>query len=83
MGVVGADPLFEADIELLALPGGVAWADGRDEDDVGIDAIAEVTGDEGIDDVGIAADGGGLSPLLSKNLLSNSRLNKSAWSAVK
>ena len=42
----------------MALPGGVAWADGRDEDDVGIDAIADDTGDEGIDDVGITADGG-------------------------
>lgn len=42
----------------MALPGGVAWADGRDEDDVGIDTIADVTGDEGIDDVGITADGG-------------------------
>lgn len=59
--MVGADPLFDAELELLALPGGVAWADGLDDDDdddVGIDAIAEVTGDGGIDDGGITADGG-------------------------
>lgn len=43
----------------MALPGGVAWADGLDDDDeVGIDTIADVTGDGGIDDVGITADGG-------------------------
>ena len=42
----------------MALPGGVAWADGLDDDDVGIDAIAELTGDCDIDDVGIETDGG-------------------------
>lgn len=62
----------------MALPGGVACADGRDDEEVGIDEIADVGGIE----VGIDDDGGGLSPLLSRNLLSNSRLNKSAWSAV-
>lgn len=52
--------------------------------DVGIEDIAEATEEGGIDDklVGMPADGGGLRPLLSKNLLSNSRLNKSAWSGL-